>query len=359
MGKTLSKDDKILVIDILTLLQQYTNENNPMTLKGIQDTFEKHYNKDYIVNRKTLKRNLENLTANTPFVGSKNKGTRMIKNKKTGEYEEVEVNSIYYYKQPFEESELRLIIDGILFSKYMTNEMKKDLIGRLANLTSEKFKFNKDSIEAEDGKSKVKKLLYKNISEIYKAIRDSKKISFAYNRYSVDPSFHLKEEPEKRSDGTIKEYLVNPYQMIASNGRYYLICNHDRYHNMSYYRIDRISNINIEATARKSLKKIEGYENGLEITKLIKKNIYLFSGDLIKASIRFNKKLMTEFVDWFGEDAHFSNQTSDEITATIEINNNALRKWALQYGLHFRVIEPAELVQSIKEDIEQVRRNYE
>lgn len=68
---------------------------------------------------------------------------------------------------------------------------------------------------------------------------------------------------------------------------------------------------------------------------------------------------MTEFVDWFGEDAYFSNQTSDEITATIEINNNALRKWALQYGLHFRVIEPAELVQSIKEDIEQVRRNYE
>lgn len=265
MGKTLAKDDKILVIDILTRLQKHTNENNPMTLKEIQDTFED----GYVVNRKTLKRNLENLTANTPFVSSKNKGTRMIKNKKTGAYEEVEVNSIYYYKQPFEESELRLIIDGILFSKYMTNEMKKDLISRLANLTSEKFKFNKDSIEAEDGKSKVKKLLYKNISEIYKAIRDSKKISFSYNRYSVDSLYHLKEEPEKRSDGTIKEYLVNPYQMIASNGRYYLICNHDRYNNMSYYRIDRISNINIEEADCKPLKKIEGYENGLEITKLI------------------------------------------------------------------------------------------
>lgn len=355
MGKTLAKDDKILVIDLLTRLQKHTNENNPMTLKEIQDTFED----GYVVNRKTLKRNLENLKANTPFVGSKNKGTRMIKNKKTGEYEEVEVNSIYYYKQPFEESELRLIIDGILFSKYMTNEMKRDLISRLAKLNFKDFESYKDSIEAEDGKSKVKKLLYKNISKIDEAIKDSKKISFAYNRYSVDQLYHLKEEPEKRSDGTIKEYLVNPYQMIASNGRYYLICNHDRYNNMSYYRIDRISNINIEEADCKPLKKIEGYENGLEITKLIKKNMYLFSGDLIKASIRFNKKLMTEFVDWFGEDAYFSNQTSDEITATIEINNNALRKWALQYGLYFRVIEPAELVQSIKEDIEQVRRNYE
>ena len=52
---------------------------------------------------------------------------------------------------------------------------------------------------------------------------------------------HLK----KREDGRIRKYIITPYQMVAQDGKYYLICNYDKYDDISNYRVDRIRNIQI------------------------------------------------------------------------------------------------------------------
>ncbi|MEG0259384.1 MAG: WYL domain-containing protein [Lysinibacillus sp.] len=354
----MAQDNNILLLDLLTLLQKYSNSKNRLSQKEIIEILEQrfHYKN---VSRKTVKNNLEKLRRYTDNIDAK-RTERSFINKETGEKEEFDVYTDYYYQHPFTESELRLVIDGILFSKHMTKTMKTELIDKLEKMMGNHYKKRKNHILADDGIGLDDSQLFENINHLDKAISTMRKVTFTYNRYVVNAVGKISFEPERSKDGQIRKYVMNPYQMVATNGRYYLICNNDRYNNMSYYRIDRISDVIIEPVERKPIKKIDGYEQGLLMQEHMKQHIYLFSGELIRASIRFQKKLLTEFIDWFGkEHITFSNQTEDEITATIQVNYNALRKWALQYGLYFRVIEPAQLVDDIKEDIKQVRKNYE
>lgn len=355
----MGQDNRILILDLLEVLQKHSNEHNRLTQQEIISILQQDFGYETL-QRKTVKNNLEKLKQYTNLVDAESIAERSVVNKATGKKQEVEVYSNFFYKHPFQESEMRLMIDGILFSKHMTASMKKGLIDKLERLASKHFNSRKNHILSDDGIGLQDEQLFENISKLDEAISISKKISFTYNRYSVNARYELMFEPEKSRDGQLRTYVVNPYQMAATNGRYYLICNNDRFDNLSYYRIDRISNITIQSAERKSVKKLDGFEQGLLMQKHMKEHIYLFSGELIKASIRFQKKLMTEFVDWFGvEGIYLSKQTQDEITATVSVNRNALRKWAIQYGLYFRVIEPEELVQDIKADIENIRQNYE
>ena len=78
------------------------------------------------------------------------------------------------------------------------------------------------------------KELFYTIDVLDEAISKGKKVSFIYNSYGTDKKLHPKRE---------REYVINPYQMVATNGRYYLICNYDKYDTLSNYRIDRITGI--------------------------------------------------------------------------------------------------------------------
>lgn len=66
------------------------------------------------------------------------------------------------------------------------------------------------------------KQLFYTIDVLDEAITKKKKVMFEYCSYDVDKQMH----PRKREDGTVRQYIVSPYQLAATNGRYYLICNY-------------------------------------------------------------------------------------------------------------------------------------
>ena len=179
------------------------------------------------------------------------------------------------------------------------------------------------------------------------AIARGRQVAFTYNRYGTDKKLH----PECHADGTPRDYVVNPYQMVATNGRYYLICNYDKYDNVAHYRLDRITDIRLLDTPIKPIKQVKGVENGLNLPKHMAEHLYMFSGESSPVTFRMKMYLMNDCLDWFGKDVVFSDETADEVTVRVTVNLEAMRHWAVQYARHIHILSPANLAEQINEDL--------
>ena len=168
----------------------------------------------------------------------------------------------------------------------------------------------------------------------------------------------MKLHPRLDHDGRTREYLVNPYQMVATNGKYYLIGNYDKYDNVINFRLDRITGIRLLDTAAKSMRDVKGLEKGLDLPKHMAEHIYMFSGESMRVTFRVKRYLLNDVIDWFGKDVSFSDVTEDEVTVNVKVNEEAMRLWALQYALFVRVLSPQSMADEIKKNLEIALSGY-
>lgn len=347
---------RMITLNIIKILQKYSDENHRLSQKDIIDKLKEEY--DMKVDRKTVKRNIKALL-NYGNSGDANeimyeKTTRKLRCKETGKVREVEVLSDFYIHRDFDDSELGFLIESILFNKHIPHNHRKDLINKLEGLSSKYFNSRIKHIRTSEGNTRNHDLIL-NIELLDEAISNSKQVSFNYNKYGVDKKF----QPQLNKDGTIRDYIVNPYQMAATNGKYYLICNYDSYDNISHYRLDRITKLKILDKPRKPTDKVKGLEAGLDLPKHMAEHIYMFTGESHSLTLRFKKIFINEITDWFDiNDIIFFDETEVDVSARVTVNLTAMRKWALQYGLHVRVLSPKSLVDEIKRDIKEVNKNY-
>lgn len=354
--------EKIYPLDILKILREQTDESHTMKQDDILQALKKQYGKPdgERVSRQTVKNNVEKLSRYFEHFKKEKIGYKTISRKSSREKgEEDDVNVDFHYIHDFTHAELRLIIDSILFSKQIPSDEKEVLIEKLEEQSSSYFKSSLGHVQTASTKGLENLDLFDNIETLNQAIREGKKVTFNYNRYNVDGKSKLTLSPQLDRYGNTREYVINPYQMAASNGRYYLICSFGDYDNLSHYRVDRITNIKITGERRRPIEEVTADKSQLNLKQHMQEHIYMFSGESISARLRFKKYLINEFIDWFGtENLFFSNQTEDEITVRVQVNRTALQKWALQYALHVRVISPVDLVDDIKKDLQTAWDNY-
>lgn len=336
---------KMVIINILDILKRYTDENHKLSQKQIADILKNEYNT--VVERKTIKRNIMNLIE-FGYEIEYTETVRYIKNKE-GIKEENSIYSDFYLAREFTDSELRLLIDSLLFNRYLPERQCKEMIKKIENLSNEHFKSRVKHIQNLPDNMPRNNQVFFTLEMLDEAISKGRKVEFTYNEYGTDKKLHpRKSEP----------YVINPYQMVAVNDKYYLICNVDKYDNVANFRVDRITDIKISKDKVKSKKLVKGLENGLNLPKHMAEHIYMFGGDSIRVMFRTKKYLLSELFDWFGKDIIFSDETEDEVTCSVFVNEQAMRKWALQYALHVKVLSPQALVDGIKEDLEKARKLY-
>jgi hypothetical protein len=341
---------KLMIINILDILKKYSDEDHRLSQKDIADILKSKY--EMVADRKAIKRNIMNLIDFGYDIQYSEKVRNIVD--KNGNEEETVLLSDFYLNSDFTDVELRLLIDGVLSSKNMPHTHQKKLIEKIENLSNKYFKSKVQYIRSVSDNSIQNKELFYIIEILDEAISKNKKVSFYYNEYGTDKKLN----PKKNNNGIEKEYIVNPYQMAVANGRYYLICNYDKYENMSNYRVDKISNIKILKEKRKLIKEVKDYKDGLNMQKHMAEHIYMFAGESIRVEMQAKKYIVSELIDWFGKNIEFRNETEDEIVAVVNINKNAMRRWALQYALHVRITQPQELVDILKKDIQDAYNNY-
>lgn len=228
---------KLALIRIWQILKEYSDYDHPLTQDDIAKYLESNYG--ITIERKAISRNISLLKE----VGIE------IESRRVGSYIE---------ERDFEDSELKLLIDGVLCSKHITANHSTDLINRLCGLSNKYFHSHVKNIYSVNDWSKTdNQALFYNIELIDIAIEQKHRIEYDYNKMGIDKKLHKS-----------SYQVVSPYQLILHNQRYYLMAYSEYWGNMVFHRLDRITNMKLTEERATDLQTIPGYKNGIDYKKL-------------------------------------------------------------------------------------------
>ncbi len=343
---------KLIIMNILDILRRYSDADHRLSQKDIVEILQREYG--MTVERKSVRRNILN-QMECGYEIEFSESLRMVPNRKTGEMEESYLWSDFYLVRSFTDSELRLLIDGLLFARHIPYSQCRELVEKLEGLSNVYFKSRVRHIRTMPETMPPNKQLFYTIEVLDEAISHRKQVSFHYTSVGLDKKQH----PRLNEDGSVKVYTVSPYQIAAANGRYYLICCTDPHDNVSHYRLDRIADIRLLDTPARAQKTVQGLEHGLDLPKHMAEHLYMFPGESAPVTFRMKKHILNDVIDWFGTDVHFSNESGDEVTARVEVNLRAMKLWAIQYGPYVKVLSPDKLAEEVKQGLETALKQYD
>ncbi len=343
---------KIIILYILNILRKYTDVNHPMTQQEIAERLLRDYGME--VNRSTVKRNIEDLVDANYRIGFR-EISRSHTDRKTGQKEENIIYTDLYYEHEFSESELHMLIDGLLFSRSVPYTARRDLIEKLGDLSSSYFSRRMNHVRCMSSDSPENKSLFYNIELLDEAIVEGKQVRITYGHYGMDMKLH----ENMNEDGSRKWQILNPYQMVTSEGRYYLICNKDNYPTVANYRIDRIVSIEVLETAAKPRNQVEGLEDGLNMEDYVYQNLYMFTGKPEKVEFVIPKRAVSVVIDFFGKHVKFHEEEDGTVRCSLLVSRESMKKWAVQMAGTVRVVSPPELVDEIRGEIRKFAEQYE
>ena len=331
---------KLLIMNILDILRRFSDADHRLSQKDILDILKAEYG--MAADRKAIKRNLMDLID----FGYNLEYSESIRRGKNGEEEVIFTD--WYLVRDFSDAELRLMIDSLLFSRHIPSSQCRELIGKIEGLSNQYFRSKVRHIRNLPEDQPQNPELFLTIEILDEAVEKGRQVSFRYGDYGTDKKLHLRRD----EDGKPKRYLVNPYQMVAANGKYYLIGNMDKYDNISHYRVDHIRDIGLLDSPVKPQRRVRGLENGLNLPRHMAEHIYMFSGESRHVVLRTTPDMAGELINWFGNGVTFTDETEDSVLAHVTVNLQAMRFWALQYAPYVTLLSPEGLVEQVREDLE-------
>ena len=319
---------KLALIRILQILQKHSDFNHPLTHEDIGMMLENEYG--IIIERKAVGRNLSLL-------------------KEAGFDIESKRNGSYLESRDFDDAELRMLIDGVLSSKYITANHSKDLIERLCGLSNRYFRSHIKNIYSVNDWSKTdNQALFLNIELVDEAIEQVRQIHYDYNKYGLDKKLHKSSYQR-----------VSPYQLILHNQRYYLMGYSDYWGNMVFHRLDRITNMQISSKSATDIRTIPGYESGIDYKKIASTMPYMYSDKPERVEFLADAGIVDQIIDWFGTDIRIQKTDNDQkVMITLTASPSAMFHWAMQYSECVEVVYPIQLRENILNALQQAISKY-
>ena len=326
----LDSDKKIILLYVLDVLKEYTDNQHMMTYNDIVTKLNILYGIQ--PNVKSIARNIDTLI---------DYGYKI---------EKVRKNGCYLAERDFDESEVMFLVDAVYSSKSISPEDAKVLIKKLTrNCNKYDKKKYKHIYKVEEISRKRSSQIFKNIEILDNAIDNGKKVSFQYNEYNISKTFL------PRMDGRV--FVMNPYFLVNNNGKYYLVCNYNKYDNLANYKIECMSNIVILNDDVKPLNSLPNMEK-FNQDEYINEHIYMMTGESVDAVLKLStSKAINDIIDWFGDQVNIYEQKND-IFARLRANEQALIYWVIQYGKIVEVVSPISTREKVKETLNEILSKY-
>ncbi len=253
----------------------------------------------------------------------------------------------YVASREFELPELKLLVDSVQASKFITRKKSMELISKIEKLTShENAKKLHRQVYVLDRVKTLNEQIYYNVDKIHDAIAEDRQIAFRY--------FDLNADKQKvyRKEG--KAYQETPVALTWDDENYYLIAYKAKYGNFTHYRVDKMDSISV--TEEPCVKP----EKEFDLSKYSKSVFSMFGGEETDVCLQFENSLVGVVFDRFGTEIPIRKVSDTHFTCNVKVAVSPhFLTWVMSFGSRAKIISPEPVVEKLKELVEDIRKNYE
>ncbi len=244
----------------------------------------------------------------------------------------------------FDLAEIKLIIDCVASSKFLSAEKSKELIDKLGKLVSaNQRKALKRQVVVSDRAKSINKTALYNLDSIHTAIASHKCIDFQYYQYNAKKELTLKH------DG--KVYHVSPQSLLYDNNNYYLLASEGI--EPKVFRVDRMTNIIICDSRAWTIKPID-------IASFTKSTFGMYQGEKEKVELLFKNEMMDTVIDKFGEDVWIKIIDDNHFMATVTVSvSPQFFAWIFGLGDNVMIKYPPKVVKQMQDLLKERHKAYQ
>ena len=240
----------------------------------------------------------------------------------------------YIASRNFELPELKLLIDAVQSSRYLTEKKSRELIEKLLTQCNEQdARLMKRNILVSGRVKSMNETIYYSVDSIQEAISQNKQITFRYFDWDFGGKRKYREKP----------YIASPYGLCQDNENCYLLALSER-HGITSYRVDRMSDIQLLDSPRTPCPELTGKALHEHANRLFQ----MYSGDAVDVKMQFHKSLLNVVIDRFGKDTMLIPDGEENFNFTVKVAVSPMfLSWVMGFGSKAKILYP----QSVAEEL--------
>ena len=322
-----SDNQKLKIFYILDHLQRNSHQDHPVRAAELISMLERQHN--ISCDRKTVYSDiaaLQDYGVDIVSVPGKNGG-------------------YYIASRNFELPELKLLIDAVQSSRFLTEKKSRELIEKLCNQCNEHDArlMRRDVLVSGRVKS-MNETIYYNVDSIQEAIGQNKQISFRYFDWAIDGSRKYRD----------RDYTASPYGLCQDNENCYLLAHSPR-HGVTSYRVDRMADIKILNEPRTPCPEL----SGKALTEHANRLFQMYSGDASDVKLRFHRSLVNVVIDRFGRDTILIPDGEEHFVFTVKVAVSPMfLSWVIGFGAKAKILYPQSVIDQCKDMCREALEQY-
>ncbi len=241
----------------------------------------------------------------------------------------------YIASRNFELPELKLLIDAVQSSRYLTEKKSRELIEKLCNQCNEHDArlMRRDVLVSGRVKS-MNETIYYNVDTIQEAIGQNRQISFRYFDWDINGKRKYRD----------REYVASPYGLCQDNENCYLLAFSAR-HGVTSYRVDRMTNIQLLDDARIPCPEL----TGKNLTEHANRLFQMYSGEAATVKLRFHRSMANAVIDRFGRETMLIPDGDEHFVFTVNVVVSPMfLSWVIGFGKLAKILYPASVVDACR-----------
>ena len=262
-----------------------------------------------------------------------------------------QVGNRYHYhvvNRPFEMPELKLLVDAIQSSKFITARKTNDLIRKLETFVSRYDAMKLQRQVYVSGRIKtMNESIYYTVDEIHNAISENKKICFQYFQWNV------KKEMELRHGGAY--YRISPWGLSWDDENYYLVGYDSDAQMIKHYRVDKMLNLRMIDERREG----RDHFKKLDMADYAKKSFGMYGGKEQDVKMLVENHLAGVMIDRFGKDIMMVPVDKEHFSVKVQVHvSRQFLGWVISLGEGIKIIGPDEVAGQMKQEIKRLVEQY-